>query len=202
LAAAVVLAAVAGAVGGMSATMGFPHFLGEDVTSARLPSLEAWAARIDADMLALKASAEHSSRTSVAQYSKASDRLDKLEKAQAEPGGKVAKLSEAVDKLRPAQQMTAVSGAAEITGSIAPAAAAPAVDSKPADPKAALARLPTLPDWLLLEVGSGAALIEGRHGIYEVSAGNAVPGLGRIDAIRRQDGRWVVVTTKGLIVRR
>jgi hypothetical protein len=29
-----------------------------------------------------------------------------------------------------------------------------------------------------------------------------VPGLGRIDAIRRQDGRWVVVTSKGLIVAR
>jgi hypothetical protein len=202
LVAAVLLAAVAGAAGGMSASMGFPHFLGADATSAQLPSLEAWAARIDADILALKASAEHSSRTSVAQYSKASDRLDKLEKTQAEPGAKVAKLSEAVDKVRPAQQTASVPGAGEITGSIAPAAAAAAVDSRPADPKAALARLPTVPDWLLLEVGNGAALIEGRHGIYEVSAGNVVPGLGRIDAIRRQDGRWAVVTTKGLIVRR
>jgi hypothetical protein len=27
-----------------------------------------------------------------------------------------------------------------------------------------------------------------------------VPGVGRVDAIRRQDGRWVVVTPKGLIV--
>jgi len=29
-----------------------------------------------------------------------------------------------------------------------------------------------------------------------------VPGLGRIDAVRRQDGRWVVVTSKGLVVAR
>lgn len=202
LAFAVVLAAVAGAIGGVSATMGFPHFLGDDATSARLPSLEAWAARIDADILVLKASAEHSSKTSVAQYSKTSDRLDKIEKAQAEPGVKVAKLSEVVDKLRAAQQTATTSGAAEIIGSIGPVAAAPAADSKPADPKQAVARLPMLQGWLLLEVGNGAALIEGRRGIYEVSAGNAVPGLGRIDAIRRQDGRWVVVTTKGLIARR
>jgi hypothetical protein len=202
LAAAVVLAAVAGAIGGVSATLGFPHFLGDDATSARLPSLEAWAARTDADILVLKASAEHSARTGVAQYSKTSDRLDKIEKAQAEPGAKVAKLSEAVEKLRVAQQTATTSAAAEVTGSIGPVAAAPAADSKPADPKPAVARLPTLQGWLLLEVGNGAALIEGRRGIYEVSAGNAVPGLGRIDAIRRQDGRWVVVTTKGLIVRR
>jgi hypothetical protein len=202
MAAALLLAAAAGAIGGVSATMGFPHFLGDDATSARLPSLEAWAARIDADILVLKASAEHNARTSVAQYSKASDRLDKIEKAQAEPGAKVARLSEAVDKLRVAQQTATASGAAEITGSIGPVAAAPATDIKPTDPKPAVARLPTLEGWLLLEVGNGAALIEGRHGIYEVSAGNAVPGLGRIDAIRRQDGRWVVVTTKGLIARR
>jgi hypothetical protein len=29
-----------------------------------------------------------------------------------------------------------------------------------------------------------------------------MPGLGRVEAIRRQDGRWVVVTNKGLIVTR
>jgi hypothetical protein len=36
--------------------------------------------------------------------------------------------------------------------------------------------------------------------MFEVFAGDPVPGLGRIDAIRKQDGRWVVVTSKGLIV--
>ena len=34
--------------------------------------------------------------------------------------------------------------------------------------------------------------------LYEVYAGDPVPGLGRVDAIRRQDGRWVVVTSRGL----
>ena len=45
-------------------------------------------------------------------------------------------------------------------------------------------------------------LIEGRQGIFEVYAGDPIPGLGRAEAIRRQDGRWVVVTSKGLIVGR
>jgi hypothetical protein len=49
---------------------------------------------------------------------------------------------------------------------------------------------------------NGAALIEGRRGIFEVYAGDSVPGAGRVDAIRRQEGRWVVVTSKGLIVGR
>ena len=37
-------------------------------------------------------------------------------------------------------------------------------------------------------------------GVIEVEPGDVVPGLGRIEAIRRQDGHWVVVTSKGLIV--
>jgi hypothetical protein len=55
---------------------------------------------------------------------------------------------------------------------------------------------------VLRDVRRGGALIEGRAGLYEVYAGDPIPGLGRVDAIRRQDGHWVVVTTKGLVVQR
>jgi hypothetical protein len=62
--------------------------------------------------------------------------------------------------------------------------------------------LPTLDRWHLRDVAQGGALIEGRGGYYVVYAGDEVPGLGRVDAIRRQDGHWVVVTSKGLVVAR
>ena len=55
---------------------------------------------------------------------------------------------------------------------------------------------------MIRDAANGSALIEGRQGIFEVYAGDPVPGLGRIDAIRKQDGKWVVVTSKGLIVSR
>ena len=64
------------------------------------------------------------------------------------------------------------------------------------------AKLRVLDGWVLRDVGRGGALIEGRGGLYEVYAGDPVPGLGKVDAIRKQDGRWVVVTTKGLVVSR
>ena len=63
-------------------------------------------------------------------------------------------------------------------------------------------RLPTVEGWILRDVANGVALIENRRGTYEVYAGDPIPGLGRVDAIRRQDGHWVVVTSKGLIVAR
>jgi hypothetical protein len=92
----------------------------------------------------------------------------------------------------------------EITGSVTVATAAP--ERPPAlsavAPKVEVGRLPTIDGWVLRDVGYGGALIEGRRGTYEVYAGDMIPGLGRIDAIRRQDGRWVVVTSKGLVVAR
>jgi hypothetical protein len=50
------------------------------------------------------------------------------------------------------------------------------------------------------DVHRGTALLEGRMGLIEVDQGDVVPGLGRVDAIRKQDGRWVVVTPRGLIM--
>ena len=68
-------------------------------------------------------------------------------------------------------------------------------------PKPEVGRLPSVEGWSLADVGYGGALIRSRRGTYEVYAGDVIPGLGRIDAIRKQDGQWVVVTSKGLITR-
>ena len=207
MAAVIALATVAGALGGALATAGIEHLVGiAEANSPANSTLEASIARIDADILALKAGLEHTSKTEMSQFNKTSDRLDKLEKAQAEPP-KLAKLGEAVDKLRVAPAAAPAAGVAakEVTGSIAapPAAAAPAAAAPAAAaPKVEVGRLPTVDGWVLTDVRYGGALIENRRGSYEVYAGDSVPGLGRIDAIRRQDGRWVVVTTKGLIVAR
>ena len=212
MAAVVALATVAGALGGALATAGFGKMTAGDSasTSAKDNALEASVARIDADIVALKASLEHTSKTATGQLNKTSDRLDKVEKAQAEPAAKLAKLSEAVDKLRAAQASTTTAAAAsapakDVTGSVpqpatvaaAAPAPAPAAPSKPET-----ARLPTVEGWVLRDVANGSALIESRRGMFEVYAGDPIPGLGRVEAIRRQDGRWVVVTNKGLIVAR
>jgi hypothetical protein len=214
VAAVAVLAMVAGAIGGAVATASFGRSTAAASTRvASDPALAATVARIDSDLVALKASIEHTSKTDVAQFNKTTERLDKLEKAQAEPAAKLAKLSEAVEKLHAAAPVAAAAAqpaSREITGSVtAPATAPAAVAAAPkpnvqtAEARGEFGRLPTLNDWVLRDVGgNGGALIEGRRGMFEVYAGDPVPGLGRVDAIRRQDGRWVVVTSRGLIVAR
>ncbi|MFK4502264.1 outer membrane murein-binding lipoprotein Lpp [Bradyrhizobium japonicum] len=212
MAAVVAIAASVGAISGALATAGMMHFAAPAPAPAQVAdtsALESSVARIDADVVALKANVEHTSKTGLSQFNRANDRLDKLEKAQAEPMAKIAKLSETVDKLRatpPAAPAQAAAVAAkETTGSIAPtqvATAAAAPVPAPAAPKTEVGRLPTIDGWVLRDVANGGALIEGRGGLYEVYAGDPIPGIGRVDAIRRQDGRWVVVTSKGLIVAR
>jgi hypothetical protein len=215
LAAVIALAAAAGAVGGALATAGFGHVAGDGAKVASSRALEDTISRIDTEVAALRTSLEQASKHSAAQISKTGDRLDKVEKAQAEPAAKLAKLSETVEKLRTASAATAAAAPVaaataapaapaapkESTGSIQTANAAAAPVPLPA-PKPEVARLPTVEGWVLRDVGNGSALIEGRQGIFEVYAGDPIPGLGRIDAIRKQDGRWVVVTSRGLIVGR
>jgi hypothetical protein len=215
MAAMVALATIAGMLGGALATTGLMHVA--DAGAATSPpgnsALEATVARIDADIVALKAGLEQTSRTGTSQFNKTSDRLERIEKAQVEPAAKLAKLSEAVEKLRNAQQagpVTTVAAAAatskDITGSVTPPSGAAPLPMPPAaaatTPKTEVGRLPTVDGWYLADVGYGGALIQNRRTTYEVYAGDFVPGLGRIDAVRKQDGRWVVVTSKGLIVAR
>ena len=208
MAAVVALATVAGALGGALATAGLGKMMAPDSAqaSSKDSALEASVARIDADIVALKASLEHTAKTGVTQFNKASDRLDKVEKAQAEPAAKLARLSESVDKLRAAQASAMAAAAApakEVTGSVPqPVAAAAPAPAPAVPPKPEAARMPTVEGWVLRNVANGSALIENRRGMFEVYAGDPIPGLGRVDAIRKQDGRWVVVTSKGLIVAR
>lgn len=192
MAAVVALAAVVGAISGALATAGVMHFAANQVAApapvADTSALESSVARIDADVVALKAGLDHTSKSATGQFNKTSDRLDKLEKAQAEPAAKLAKLSDAVDKLRSAQAAAPAqtTAAKETTGSIAPApaqvaaatpAAAPATAPVQAAvplpvPKPEIGRLPTIDGWRLRDVANGGALIEGRGGLYEVYAGD------------------------------
>jgi hypothetical protein len=217
MAAMLLLAVIAGAAGGAFATIGLPPRAGTTAAAAPdMATLEASVGRIDADIMALKARLERTTNEGLTQFNKTSDRLERIEKAQAEPAAKLAKLGEAVDKLRAtASAATTVATAApnDVTGTVTTPAGAQASPTSPphAPPAVAMAgnapisevgRLPTIEGWVLRDVSHGSALIEGRIGLYDVFAGDVVPGLGRIEVIRKQDGRWVVVTARGLIVAR
>jgi hypothetical protein len=124
-----------------------------------------------AEVAALKASVDNTARNTINQYAKIADRLDRID------------------------QRTA---AAETTGSLPAQTAALAAPVPPAEPKLSDR---VLQDWIVHDVQNGHALVESRYsGLFAVSAGSVLPGIGRVDVIKRQDGHWVVLTARGTII--
>lgn len=103
--------------------------------------------------------------------------------------------------------------AADVTGSIAapqpvPPASALAQTATPVPtPRPLIAAIdppparPTIvPDWTLRSARDGMAFVEGHGEIYQAVLGAPLPGLGPVQTIKREDGRWIVVTPRGIIV--
>lgn len=175
----ILVAGIIGALSGAGTTWGVGHFGKQEkaqATAARERSIDDAIAQVSSELQTLKSSAETAVKNNAA---------------------KLARLSDAVDKIKTAP--------ADITGSIPKTAPVPSVATPApvaAAPATAFARLPTLEGWTLRDVTESGATVEGRLGVFEVYPGVPLPGVGRVNAIRRQDGRWVVVTDRGLITAR
>jgi hypothetical protein len=209
LAACVAIAAGVGAIGGSVGVAKFataftPHAhpvtVAKDPAADEIKSLKDSVAQLRVHMralsenvAALKTSVNTTTAAATQQNNKVFDALERIEKAQAEQKKLAA---------QPAPAPTA--STTEVTGSIAQKqqqASATPVPMVLGEPPTTL-KPPVLHDYIVRRVYDGAALIEGRNGIVEVEIGASAPGLGRIEAIKRQDGRWVVVTARGLVMGR
>jgi hypothetical protein len=205
LAACVAIAASLGAIGGSLGVAKFGAVAtpqAQPVAVAKDPSdeiralkdslaqLRAATKSLNDNLASLKTTVSTTTAMANQQNSKITEALERIEKTQAEQ-----------------RKLLAAQAAPETTGSIAnqpqkqAAATTTQVPMVLGDPPTTL-KPPILQDYVLRRVYDGAALIEGRHGIIEVEPGIVAPGIGRIEAIKRQDGRWVVVTARGLIVQR
>jgi hypothetical protein len=93
-----------------------------------------------------------------------------------------------------------------ITGSISPPqTVAPLPTPRPAPRVAAVevqppARPQIVQGWSVRDARDGFVYVQGNGDIYQVVPGAPLPGLGTVESIKRQDGRWVVTTPKGIIV--
>ena len=131
-----------------------------------------------AAVAAPKASLDSAARATTNQYAKIADRLDRIDQRSVAVVETTASLPAATQASAPAQT--------------AALAAVTSESQKLSD------RI--LPDWVVHDVQNGHALVESRYGgLFAVSAGSVLPGIGRVDMIKRQDGHWVVLTARGTI---
>jgi hypothetical protein len=59
-----------------------------------------------------------------------------------------------------------------------------------------------LRDWWISDARNGYVYVQGHGEVYRVVPGTPLPGLGTVEQIKRQNGRWVVMTPKGIIASR
>ena len=179
-------AALGSFVGSLTAGVA-PRSLSVAASDAQAPNAEL------AVLSALKTYVEGAARNANNQFATLANRLDRIERTQAEPNVKLARIAEAVDRLEK-QRKSAMAAAA------APAAGAPEITGTVPNSPSAPAEAKILPNWILHGVRGRHALVENRHGdLFEITADSTLPGVGRVEGIKRQDGQWVVVTARGLI---
>jgi hypothetical protein len=188
LAATVLLAACFGAAIGSVATRTSTPPPPKLDTTALEESLAAQksVARLSKELNAVRASIESSGKDTRSQIAKINEKItEKIND----------KLAERADR------------AADVTGSIAKQAmaAAPLVEKPQVAPmpmpvpRPVVSQPAIVQGWSVREGRNGRVLVESRGEFYEVVQGVPLPGLGQVEAVRREGDRWVVVTPKGII---
>jgi hypothetical protein len=187
LALCVAVAASLGAVGGSLGIASFERFL----PVASLPAVHA---DTRDEVSVLKDALAHVRMNAKVLNDSVSALRVTISTSNSATNAQLTRLNEALERIEHAQsERRAAVSSPEATGYLPPQSAA-AAEAKPG------ARPAIVEGWTLRKVYDGTALIEGRYGIVEVEPGAELPGLGRIQEIRRQDGHWVVVTPRGLIL--
>jgi methyl-accepting chemotaxis protein len=129
-----------------------------------------------------------------------SENIERQERAHAETAQRIAKTADALDKLE--KRAAAMTGAPEVTGSVSASSASKGRGAE-AKPPAPPPGPPIVEGWNLRRVlGGDLAIVEGPDRVIEIEVGDTIRGVGRVHDIKKMDGRWAVVTARGLIVSR
>ena len=208
LAASIAIAAALGStVGAISAVNLLTPERDHTITPVNANAMRETLALLNADFASLKSNIDSHTRRSTAQLNRLSDRVERAEKIQSEPTEKLQQLTETVERLEKKVQSLPQQGAAsDITGSIGDKQQERAADKQDrlTPERLTQGRPRTKPaimqDWVLREIYDGRALVENQRIVYEAVPGSELPGLGRVETVRQQNGHWVVVTQRGLIV--
>jgi hypothetical protein len=182
--AAVIAAAVVGGLVGAAAATGmgqvFAARSGPDAGEA-VEALRTSIGQLAGEIKALKVDVGDGSRAAASGLASLENRLAGTETAQAGLTAQIAGLTKGLSRAEAARPAPV---SPEVTGSIT------------------RGNLPVANDWVLWRVRNGRALVQGNGGYFEVVPGSQLPGLGLVQRIVKQDGRWMVMTRNAVIVAR
>ncbi len=177
---------IAAAVGGIAGALAVSGLAGRSDPGAgeAVEALRNSIGLLAAEVRSLKDGVGEGSQATAEGLAAIEQRIAGAETAQKSLSAKIATLS--TTRAAPAPPPPPPSISPEITGSIALSEPPPPVST----------------EWVLWRVRNGRALVQGGAGYFEVEQGSALPGLGIVQRIVKQDGRWIVFTPNAVIVAR
>jgi hypothetical protein len=143
----------------------------------------------------LRTAVDQSSKATNDRFGRFAENLDRIERVSSSSTAKLDKLALAQTQapapamassqpsLSPAPMMASVA-TTEITGSVSPSERAPRKVVK---------------GWSVRQAYEGIAILQSPNGVVEVVLGQQVPGLGRIEEIKNENGRLVVESSAGVV---
>jgi hypothetical protein len=167
----------------------------------------------------LKDTVERARQESAGRFAQVSERLDRAQKADQEVAAKLvalaerdpsSRLAQVIERLDRMEKQATAQAAKSVpiaaapeplrTGSIPEVKPVPPQEVGRSEQAKTEAKPVPIEGWVLREVYDGVALIEGRNRrLYEIAAGQSLPGIGKVEAIEKRGRAWVVVTSKGII---
>ncbi|MBR0860164.1 hypothetical protein [Bradyrhizobium liaoningense] len=145
----------------------------------------------------LRTAVDQSSKATNDRFGRFAENLDRIERVSSSSTVKLDKLAQAQVQVpapavaqqqplpQPAPMMASVA-APEITGSVSPS-------------ERTLAPRKVVKGWSVRQAYEGIAILQGPNGVIEAVLGQQVPGLGRIEEIRSENGRLVVESSGGVV---
>jgi hypothetical protein len=141
----------------------------------------------------LRTAVDQSSKATNDRFGRFGENLDRIERVSSSSTVKLDKLAlaqaqaptPAASQTQPMPMMASVA-APEITGSVSPS-------ERMSAPRK------TIKGWSVRQAYEGIAILQGPNGVVEAVLGQQVPGLGRIEEIKNENGRLVVESSGGVI---
>jgi hypothetical protein len=204
LAASLTIAAALGVVIGALAGGGFakpeaPHVDVAGIEERK--ALQQSIAHLTKEVTTLKANLDTANKTARTQIAKLNDKLaERVKKESADVTGSISAPQTTAPAAAPAEQPAAAAATPTPIPQPRPAQVASVAAETPPAPPPPTMRSSIVPGWWIRDARDGYVYVEGHGEIYEVVPGAPLPGLGPVEQIKRQDGRWVVVTPRGIIV--
>ena len=146
----------------------------------------------------LRTAVDQSSKVTNDRFGRFAENLDRIERVSSSSTAKLDKLAQ-VQAQAPAPA-TVQSQPLPQQGSMMASVAAPEFTGSVPAPERASPPRKTIKGWSVRQAYEGIAILQGPNGVIEAVLGQQVPGLGRIEEIRNENGRLAVELSGGGVV--